>query len=128
MKKLRFAALGAALAYFFDPQNGARRRKALVKRLAALAARRGAGPETRPDDVTLARKVESELFGDTDVPKGSVDVDAENGKVVLRGEVDSTEMIDDLVGRARKVQGVEEVENLLRTPSETSSEPAPAHE
>lgn len=124
MKRLRFAALGAALAYLFDPQNGRNRRKALVKRLAAFAARRGTGPATRPDDVTLARRVQAEILRDADVPQGSVDVDAENGKVVLRGEVGSAEMIDDLVGKARKVQGVEEVENLLHA----ASEPAPAHE
>ena len=36
MRRLRFALLGAALAYFFDPDNGKERRKAVVKRLAAL--------------------------------------------------------------------------------------------
>jgi osmotically-inducible protein OsmY len=47
-----------------------------------------------------------------------------NGKVVLRGEADSAEMIEELVGRARSVQGVQEVESLLHTPGE----PAPMHE
>jgi osmotically-inducible protein OsmY len=116
-KALRFAALGAALAYFFDPDNGKRRRKATVKRLTGFARRRREGVQGPPqDDVTLARKVESEIFRDADVPKGAIDVNAEHGKVVLRGEVDSTELIEELVDKARRVQGVEEVESLLHTP------------
>ena len=70
----------------------------------------------QPDDVTLARKVETEIFRDADVPKGKINVNAENGKVVLRGEVDSPELIEDLVEKARNVQGVQEVESLLHTP------------
>jgi osmotically-inducible protein OsmY len=138
-KRLRFAALGAALAYFFDPDNGNRRRKVAIDRLAGLARRQSrkvAGvakqgtalkqkathmreaEKPQPDDVTLARKVESEIFRDPEVPKGKVNVNAEHGKIVLRGEVDSSELIEELVGKARKVQGVEEVENLLHTPGE----------
>lgn len=124
-KALRFAALGAALAYFFDPDNGKRRRKATVKRLTGFARRRREGVQGPPqDDVTLARKVESEIFRDADVPKGAIDVNAEHGKVVLRGEVDSTELIEELVGRARRVQGVEEVESLLHTPGQQASAPS----
>jgi osmotically-inducible protein OsmY len=145
MKRLRFAALGAAFAYFFDPDNGRRRRKVTSDRLAGLSRRHGkrlarAGasqarglkqkaahrreePKPQPDDVTLARKVESEIFRDPDVPKGKIDVNAENGKVVLRGEADSAEMIEHLVGNARRVQGVQDVESLLHTPGE----PAPMH-
>jgi osmotically-inducible protein OsmY len=124
-KALRFAALGAALAYFFDPDNGKRRRKATVKRLTGFARRRREGVQGPPqDDVTLARKVESEIFRDADVPKGAIDVDAEHGKVVLRGEVDSTELIEELVGKARRVQGVEEVESLLHTPGQQASAPS----
>ena len=135
MTRLRYAALGAALAYFFDPQNGRARRKDAIKRIVRLGQRqRGRvaakatqlreGPRPQPDDVTLAHKVESEIFRDADVPKGQINVNAENGKVVLRGEVDSPELIDDLVGNARKVQGVQDVENLLHTPDR----PAPMHE
>ena len=140
MKRLRFAAFGAALAYFFDPENGKRRRTVTIDRLAALFRRhgrrlaRGAASEAyalkqkathlreerkpQPDDVTLARKVETEIFRDPDVPKGKINVNAENGRVVLRGEADSSQMIDELVDRARKVQGVQDVENLLHTPGE----------
>jgi osmotically-inducible protein OsmY len=137
-RRLRLVALGAALSYFLDPDNGRRRRKLAADRLAGLSRRHGkrmikgaasqaqAGkqkgkrlseePEPQPDDVTLARKVETEIFRDADVPKGKINVNAENGKVVLRGEVDSPELIDDLVEKARKVQGVQEVESLLHTP------------
>jgi osmotically-inducible protein OsmY len=134
MTRLRYTALGAALAYFFDPQNGRARRKDAIKRIVRLGQQRGRlaakatqlreGPRPQPDDVTLARKVESEIFRDADVPKGQINVNAENGKIVLRGEVDSPELIDDLVVRARKVQGVQDVENLLHTPGQ----PAPMHD
>jgi osmotically-inducible protein OsmY len=135
MKRLRYTALGAALAYFFDPQNGRARRKDAIKRivrlsqrqrgrLAAKATQLREGPKPQPDDVTLAHKVESEIFRDAGVPKGKINVNAENGKIVLRGEVDSSELIDDLVGRARKVQGVQDVENLLHTPGQA----APMHQ
>ena len=81
-------------------------------------------PKPQPDDVTLARKVESEIFRDADVPKGKINVNAEDGKVVLRGEVKSPELIEELVGKTRKVQGVQDVESLLHTPGE----PVPARE
>jgi BON domain-containing protein len=142
-KRLRFAALGAALVYFFDPENGKRRRKVTADRLAGFLRRqsRKTGdlgqrahalkqrathlreePKPQPDDVTLARKVESEIFRDVEVPKGKININAEEGKVVLRGEVDSPELIEELVGKTRKVQGVQDVESLLHTPGE----PAPA--
>jgi osmotically-inducible protein OsmY len=139
-KRLRYTALGAALAYFLDPDNGRRRRKVTGDRLGALTRRHGRSlarkatsdahalkqkathlqeePKPQPDDVTLARKVESEIFRDADVPKGKINVNAENGKVVLRGEADSPGMIDDLVGKARSVQGVQDVESLLQVAGE----------
>jgi hypothetical protein len=146
MRRIRLVALGAALAYFFDPDNGKRRRKVAIQRLAGASRRHGRRlargttsqvrgvkarathpreePTEQPDDVTLAHKVESEIFRDAEVPKGKINVNAENGKVVLRGEVDSAEMIDELVDKARKVQGVQDVENLLHTPGQA----APMHQ
>jgi osmotically-inducible protein OsmY len=140
MKLFRLAAIGAALAYFFDPQNGARRRNMTRDRLLAFF-RRGARKTERAgravaaeaeglkqkathlreeekdfDDVTLARKVETELFRPADAPKGSVNVNVENGVVYLRGEVEQPDMAEDLEKRARNVQGVREVENLLHLP------------
>jgi osmotically-inducible protein OsmY len=72
----------------------------------------------------LARKVETEIFREPDVPKGQIDVNAADGVVSLRGEVESAEMIDQLVERTRNVQGVQGVENLLHVPGT----PAPMHE
>jgi osmotically-inducible protein OsmY len=126
MTRLRYAALGAALAYFFDPQNGRARRRDTIKRIVQLSQRQRGRLTARaqPDDVTLARQVESEIFGNADLPKGQINVNAEEGKVVLRGEVESVEMIEELVSKARKVQGVQEVENLLHTPGQA----APMHQ
>jgi osmotically-inducible protein OsmY len=144
------AAAGAAAAYFLDPQGGARRRneardKALAKaksragdvagtaKQAAGKARGAAhavtasvpGRGEAPDDVTLARKVESEIFRSADAPKGSVSVNAENGVVFLRGEVGEREWIDRLEADAKKVDGVAAVRNLLHLPG-TEAPVAPA--
>jgi BON domain-containing protein len=141
LRVLFYGALGALAAYFFDPDSGRRRRALARDRVpaflrqggrkaekvgrAASAEAYGAaqkvkhrkeGEKPQPDDVTLARKVETEIFRDADVPKGQINVNAENGVVVLRGEVGKPEMIRDLEEKTRKVQGVREVENLLSTP------------
>jgi osmotically-inducible protein OsmY len=146
-RKLRYLGLGALLAYFFDPQNGRRRRAMARDRIpaffrstsqkaesvgSAASAKASAAKQKathlkeeekpQPDDVTLARKVETEIFRGADIPKGRINVNAENGKVVLRGEVDQPELITDLEKRTKKVQGVQEVENLLHvqgTPAPT---------
>jgi osmotically-inducible protein OsmY len=80
----------------------------------------GVGEE--PDDVTLAHKVESEIFRPDDAPKGAVSVNAENGVVFLRGEVEDPAWIERLENEAKQVQGVKEVRNLLHQPGT----PAPA--
>lgn len=98
-------ATGFALATLL----GARRRNALKGRAAGLA-------HSHPhdyDDVTLARKVESEIFRPDDAPKGDVDVNAHDGTVELRGVVSAPEQIDALVDAAAHVDGVIRVENLL---------------
>jgi osmotically-inducible protein OsmY len=68
--------------------------------------------------------VETILFRDADVPKGQINVNVQDGVVQLRGEVPRPEMIEDLVGKARSVQGVRDVENLLHLPGT----PAQMHE
>ena len=69
------------------------------------------------DDVTLARKVESELFRPSDVPKGSISVNVNDGVVELRGELADQAQIDELGDNAKKIAGVKDVRNLLHTAS-----------
>jgi osmotically-inducible protein OsmY len=116
MSRFFFAgALGAALAYFFDPDNGRKRRQEAIHK-AGKRVRQLEKPQ--PDDITLARKVESEIFRGADVPKGQINVNVEDGVVYLRGELEQPDLIDDLGAQARKVQGVLAVENLLHVPGQ----------
>ena len=142
------AAAGALLSWFLDPQGGKRRRHVARDRTFAFFRRGGRRAERAGravaadtygvaqkathlreepkdfDDVTLARKVETEIFREPDVPKGQINVSAADGVVSLRGEVQTPDMLNDLVERARNVQGVRDVENLLHLPNT----PAPMHE
>ena len=70
-----------------------------------------------PDDVTLAHKVESVVFRDRKFPKGRVNINAEQGQVFLRGQLDRPELIHDLEEAVRKVPGVRVVENRLHLPA-----------
>jgi hypothetical protein len=133
MKKLVLLSttLAGLAALFRDPRRRAAALDRLPGRLRALAPTQGGRPTAdparlagNPDDATLAHKVETELFRSDDVPKGQIDVNVEFGKVVLRGEVESREMIDELVARTRAIDGVSAVESLLHTPDEA----APMHQ
>ncbi len=77
------------------------------------------------DDVTLAQKVEQELFGHSDLGKGDVKVNSEYGRVVLRGEVPDAATGAKLAAQAEGVPGVREVENLLHSPSEPARHSTP---
>ena len=89
----------------------------------------GSSPESVevPDDVTLARQVESAIFGDGGAEKGAVDVNAAGGTVWLRGTARNPEQVRELKRRALEVPGVGQVESLLHlpgTPAPTAAEPA----
>jgi hypothetical protein len=140
-------AFGALLEYFLDPRSGRRRRHTArdraVSRLrrterrtlrrarkaeshAVGVIRRTASGRRRPvepiDDVTLAHKVESELFRRARVPKGQIGINAEDGVVFLRGVVERSEDITRVAAAAQQLTGVRGVENLLHLPGT----PAPA--
>jgi osmotically-inducible protein OsmY len=139
---MRRIALGAGVAGAVAFLANARRRNVLRDRVLAFfrrsgrkAARSGRGVKAEAygvtqklrhrreqpkdyDDATLTRKVETQIFRDADAPKGSVDVNVQEGIVQLRGEVDRPQVIDELVRQARGVQGVRDVENLLHLPGQ----------
>jgi hypothetical protein len=142
---LLVAALGAAAAFLFDPERGRARRARLIDQSAAflrrgwraadregrmLAARAGGtlaamrpghGVIAPANDATLKDRVESELLRDPAVPKGDININAEQGIVVLRGEVPDDDMRAALEQRAAQVRGVWYVENLLHLPGEPAT-------
>jgi osmotically-inducible protein OsmY len=142
MFKILFgAAIGAAAAWFLDPNDGTRRRN-VVRDKTTTYARRGKeeaarkatyagetvkgkatavapGTEREPagerlNDPALKAKVESEIFRDPDSPKGQVSVNVEDGVVYLRGELDDEAKIEGLREAAARVEGVRGVESLLQ--------------
>jgi osmotically-inducible protein OsmY len=135
------AAIGAAAAWFLDPNDGTRRRNVVrdkttkyARRGKEEAARKatyagetvkgkatavapGTGREPageRLGDPALKAKVESEIFRDPDSPKGQVSVNVEDGVVYLRGELDDEAKIEGLREAAARVEGVRGVESLLQ--------------
>jgi hypothetical protein len=134
--------VGALLAYFLDPKAGRRRRHTARdratsrlrrgERRAAVRARRArshaVGIARRTlnaararhrepfDDVTLARKVESELYRRARVPKGHISINAEDGFVFLRGVMDRQDDIERVELATRQIKGVRDVENLIHLP------------
>jgi osmotically-inducible protein OsmY len=133
-------AAGALGIYLLDPDQGRRRRAVLRDRLAGMTRRgtrdvgrvtRYAGsttaatpakvahlvrePET-PSDVALTDRVESELFRDPRIPKGDLNIDSVGGVVMIRGEVERPELINEIEERVRRISGVLEVRNLMHLP------------
>jgi BON domain len=142
------ASAGAAAAFFLDPISGRRRRHVARDKLGARARRTGSRsrrtlrftraqlygyvqrarhslphPVPQLDDATLAHKVESILFRDDSVPKGRINVNAENGVVYLRGQLERSELISAIEARARRISGVRGVVSLLHVPGA----PVPEH-
>jgi hypothetical protein len=135
-------ALGAVIGYFLDPRAGRRRRHTArdramsrvrrgerraamrvrrteshalgIARRTVNAARRGRREPV--DDITLARKVESELYRRARVPKGRISINAEDGVVFLRGVMDRQDDIERTAAAAQKIGGVRAVENLIHLP------------
>jgi hypothetical protein len=144
------AAVGAAAAYFFDPERG-RTRRALFADWAGSQTRRGwralnqlsartsnsaaAFPQRmvqlrsmrpRPaDDLTLRDRVESEVFRNPDLPKDRINLDVQTGVVTIRGQVENAYQIANVEKAVLKVPGVAGVENLLHvdgTPAPNKAE------
>jgi osmotically-inducible protein OsmY len=139
-------AAGVELEFFLDPRSGKRRRHLVRDRTTAAFRRRARGVERQAhyeagkvvglahaithrdqaapelDDVSLVRKVESELFRDRTIPKRRISLNADRGIVVLRGQLEDAQQIQLIERQVRRVSGVRDVENLLHPPAV----PAPA--
>jgi hypothetical protein len=76
----------------------------------------GSSPKPGMDDVTLTRKVKTEIFRAARSPKGTVNVNVVDGVVWLRGQAKPPEQIRNLERKVRSIPEVRGVENLLRLP------------
>jgi hypothetical protein len=137
--------------YFLDPYRGRGRRgmlrsqtRAMVRRAAHrlsayLHYKEGKGrgllehrfhlhsPDNPvPDDLTLRDRVESQLFRDRTVPKGSINVSVCFRTVELRGQVPDRAAIDRIVERVLAVPDVGGVRSYLHVPDTPAPKEAPA--
>ncbi len=150
LRTLVVAALGAVLAYFCDPARG-RARRVRAKDQAAAALRRkkreaesqqryeegrlegeraraqGAGTPSPQDDVTLVNEVKAALarlpFATQDVT-----VEAVDGAVTLRGQLASSQEVDETVQAVRAVSGVTDVTSHLHLPDSPAPNKVPSME
>jgi hypothetical protein len=111
MRKFLPLTLAAGIAAWFFARHP--RGRVLIGRLNGKVSRL---LPKQYDDATLKDKVESELFRVEHEVKGAINVNAQEGIVQLRGQLPSQDLIDTLVERTQKIQGVRDVENLLHTP------------
>jgi osmotically-inducible protein OsmY len=134
-------AVGSALALLFDGNRGKQRRKQLQDRAMSFykKANRGANSQVQqvagaaygnavqsvqshepdnpnPDDNTLRDRIESEVFGNPQAPKGEYNLNVVNGIATIRGQVNSQADISKLVEMIGNVPNVRGVESLLHTP------------
>ena len=128
-------AVGAVIAYLFDPVSGRSRRARLSDQAAARVrdlfdaagkeARYQAGKvkgvvheitttdEAPASDEDLLQKIRSEAVGPAPGSFSHVDIEVEDGTVRLTGTSTDAAAEEDLIGRIRRVAGVESVENEL---------------
>jgi osmotically-inducible protein OsmY len=130
------AAIGAALAYMFDPDRGRSRRAKLTDQAAARArdaaetvkakaeyqkgvakglvheAKDAFRAEEAFDDNTLLQKVKSEALGYWPDPN-QIEIDITNGMVRVSGTVDNEPDRDKLIGMIRDVEGVGMIDDRL---------------
>lgn len=81
-------------------------------------------PAGGPDDELVTERVKSEIFRGTDVSSRQVNVNTEYGRVILRGELPSQDLVQELVERARAVEGVADVESQISVAAGAGDTPA----
>lgn len=140
LKTLAAAAIGAAAAYWLDPDQGAGRRARTWSRLAArgrdlvsagsdkLEYQKGVGKgvmhdvagafrrDREFDDVELAQKIRSEAVGpwmQRTGHEGDVDVAVDSGEVTLSGSLGDSDKRQSLLQLVENVEGVLSVSDEL---------------
>ena len=108
------------------PQTRAQQQRQRQQR--AAGQRRASQQPKALDDVTITRKVETEIFRSSKVAKGKISVNTADGVVWLRGEVKNPQQVKDLEAKAAAIPEVKRVENLLhlpKTPAPTRTDTPP---
>jgi osmotically-inducible protein OsmY len=135
------AAAGAVAVFLLDPERGRSRRTELTQRSGAVLRRVRRTAERQaeyaasqatavkekathlqvedqaPTPERLKARVESQLFRDPDIPKGDINVNVERDTVVLRGRVADEPTHQRVVSATRRIQGVDQVEDLISVAS-----------
>jgi osmotically-inducible protein OsmY len=99
-----------------EQQKPSRAQQQRQRQQKAAQQRRASQQPKDLDDVAITRKVETELFRDTSVEKGKIDVNTADGVVWLRGVAKNPEQIKELEAKAAAIPEVKKVENLLHLP------------
>jgi hypothetical protein len=97
-----------------QPQSRAQEQR--QRQQTAARQRRSSQQPKALDDVTITRKVESEIFRGSKVNKGKISVNTADGVVWLRGEAKNPEQVKELEAKALAIPEVKQVENLLHLP------------
>ncbi len=151
-------AAGAFAMYWLDPAQGRRRRALMRDRFVhaghvvtrdvphrverrgrmvrgmATGARHSAAHLVRGssdivvDDETLVARVRSEVLGGDRYHAGEINVDAYQGCVTLRGQLDTPAEIARLIGSAKGVAGVSRIRSYLHLPDELAPNKAEVYE
>lgn len=135
-------AAGYLAGYFLDPQYGRGRRikfsaqaggnfrKAMhrLTRMENMVTSRANGMRQRmmhrksefhpANDAALTQKVETELYRNPDIPKDKLNINTQNGVVVVRGEVPTPQVRKLIENKVHDISGVGEVQSLLHLPGE----------
>lgn len=104
-------AIAAVAYYLLDPEKGEERRQGL------LGAAGGGADAAAQRDQEINGRVEADVFRDSSVPKGQININTVDGVVYIRGTVSSQQQISEIEERAKGVSGVDAVINLLRLPA-----------
>jgi hypothetical protein len=143
---------GATLMYFADPSHGRRRRAIARDRSAGIARHTGrragrsakklkatvsgqakglrhtfSSPVPVANDQMLTDRVKSQAFRDPGIDRSRVNLNVEDGIVVLHGVIDDQNRIDELTDAVRRVPGVRDVTSYLHTPDLPAPMEGPRH-